>query len=131
MQLCVITDSYPHVYHPAPIIPDVFGKKALRVEMNALRLLHNNGCSDRVVQPLAMSRWSGQWLDCAELRATRWFEVSLGQQAAPAHSPSMFPCRAAEQPRRVFAAVQPTHTYIMHAYKLGSVGSLLKDICHR
>ncbi|PRW56479.1 putative serine threonine- kinase GCN2 isoform X1 [Chlorella sorokiniana] len=75
------------------------GEECLDRELEVLQRLHDSGCGERVVCPLAQTRWDGKWFDDPAERACRWW--------------------------------MPTYAYVMPAYRLGSVRSLLDDICNR
>ncbi|KAI7838427.1 hypothetical protein COHA_007799 [Chlorella ohadii] len=78
-----------------------FVAQELRVEINIFEALHHKypegSCGERVVRPLAVVRWPGEWHEDDETRKQTWW--------------------------------QPTYGLILPAYKLGSVYTLLKDIC--
>ena len=48
-----------------------------RIELHLLAQLHAGGCGARIVEPLAVFRYAGEWFDDPDKRATRWYEVSL------------------------------------------------------
>ena len=65
-----------HDVPPPSLAADAYVVKALRTELHLLNILHEGGCGDRVIKPLAISRWDGEWWDDPEVRATCWFQVS-------------------------------------------------------
>lgn len=75
----------------------------LRTELNILSVLHSEklGCGSRVVQPLAVVRWPGEWWEDEQARAdpNKWWE--------------------------------PTYAYLMPGYERGSVCKMIENICHR
>ena len=85
-----------------------------------------------------MVRWPGEWNP--ELVGKEWIQVSVAGvsstcclwtlQTAPALAACM-PCLQALFCVQLPLYLQPTYAYLMPAYKLGSVASLLGDICHR
>lgn len=51
------------------------GQKCLDRELEMLQRLHDTGCGERVVCPLAQTRWAGWWSDDPDERAKYWWEV--------------------------------------------------------
>ena len=136
------------------------GQALLDRELAVLQRLHDRGCGERVVCPLAQTRWEGCWLDDPEERRLYHFQVtgagwldsdvsSVGRghqgfynsgAGAGDRRRSTLQC----MPHPLFAAagsnqaathhtpcLQPTYAYLMPAYRLGSVRSLLDDICNQ
>ncbi|PRW58085.1 serine threonine- kinase ATG1 [Chlorella sorokiniana] len=50
-------------------IADRVSRNAQRIELNLLALLHAGGCGARIVQPLAVFNYPGEWVDDPERRA--------------------------------------------------------------
>lgn len=59
-----------------PLLADRQSIRAQRIELNLLSLLHAGGCGARIVKPLAVFRFPGQWSDDPEERAKYMCEAS-------------------------------------------------------
>lgn len=104
-------------------------------------MLHAGGCGERMVRPLAVVCWPGNWLEDASERALKWHEVGGPacrpggiSQGALAHTATLHPAhRTACTSLSLLLPppLQPTYAYIMPAYKRGSVNKLLQDVCAR
>jgi hypothetical protein len=50
-------------------------ERALHKELELLGILHQGGCGDRVIEPVGLVRWPGQWKP--ELVGKEWIQVSV------------------------------------------------------
>ena len=82
---CLPASLPPCLFSCPSLLPtaDAYGVELLRTELIILDILHSSGCGSRVVKPLATVRWPGRWYEDPQMRASRWFQVSLASDAAP------------------------------------------------
>ena len=118
--LCVSSGVHPH--SPPHILPlpdaDVLGRKALATELRALSTLHRAGCGARVVRPVAVIEWAGQWIEDEHERDRKWYYVSgpirwVGQQQASRPACVGMHCHTA-RPEMVAAPWVQVHTQQSH-----------------
>ncbi len=75
---------------PLPLLlpADKQAIRGQRIELHLLAQLHAGGCGARMVKPLAVFRYAGEWLDDPEKRAKLWYEVSGAADQTCALAPS-------------------------------------------
>ena len=56
------------------------GQELLNRELDVLQRLHDRGCGERVVCPLAQTRWEGKWFDDPEQRQRCLFQVRTPEE---------------------------------------------------
>ena len=115
---------------PAALRTVRYGQRMQAREVNVLCTLHDMGCSDCLVRPLAIFRDCDlvgcSWLGCAEALATR-LHRKQEHLLLPADRPAGPAAACCPRP----LSRQPLHGYVMPAYRHGSLATLLHRTCHR
>lgn len=73
----------PSLTLPALCPVDRLSQNAQRIELHLLSLLRAGGCGERIVKPLGVFRYAGEWDDDPQDRARRWYKCKV-RCSAPA-----------------------------------------------